>query len=123
MFACAFPPGARGPCSMRVREHHVASRLGCPASKPGAVAQVVAAPDASFTAGKLDFGGLADGQAWLVRALTTGMFLQIKRNSLLQPASITKRGWTTELPVLCMLCGVLQRLLCLVAGADHLPVC
>ena len=26
---------------------------------------VVAAPDASFTAGKLDFGGLKHGQAWL----------------------------------------------------------
>lgn len=28
--------------------------------------QVVAAPDASFTAGKLDFGGLRSGEAWLV---------------------------------------------------------
>lgn len=35
---------------------------------------VVAAPDASFTAGKLDFGGLKQGEAWL--ALITFLYVR-----------------------------------------------
>ena len=86
-----------GLCPMRVHAHHVANCLGCTASKPGAVVQVVAAPDASFTAGKLDFGGLADGQAWLVRVQHCCVFTRnipdfARADSPLHPASVIKHG-------------------------------
>jgi AGZA family xanthine/uracil permease-like MFS transporter len=59
--------------------NHAASYLGADAPITGGAdrmsyfKKVVAAPNASFTAGKLDFGGLADGQAWL--ALITFLYV------------------------------------------------
>jgi AGZA family xanthine/uracil permease-like MFS transporter len=58
---------------------HAASFLGADAPIAGGADRmsyfknVVATPNASFTAGKLDFGGLADGQAWL--ALITFLYV------------------------------------------------
>ena len=85
----------------------------------------MATPNASFTAGKLDFGGLADGQAWLVRAalavLTNiGSLHHSLRHCCILRSQISHVAVQVLAVVHAMQC--IASLLCLTAGADHIPV-